>query len=497
MTTVLHEDKDEWVLDTGASISCVGQGDRDRVVEFLRGPSTRITTSGGVVSGTYAIIDTPIGTVRGVFIESCRSRVLASCDLRQKGGRLMMTKRGVSVAAPRGALVVVPLRSGVPVISQEMMDKSRTSRVKTGGERQNCEEVVQIEISKDDSGSEAADVMPIRDLQDELEREESARLVVHATHGPHGVTDESLAARIASGPSAPARRVVRSETPTKPGQVLVADVMGPEIRAVDGERYLVVIRDMFSGVTMGEAINSKEPALVMGAVLSLHGAMVGGRPGELVPDDLRSALHTDHGTEFVSESAQVMLVRAGGQHYLSTAYRHSGRAEAAVKYMRKQIREGLTRCGLSPCHWAHVARWVSVKNGQDCAITADLPWFVKNSKLGQLAVAKLKSPLAARSKVEPQKRVVVVLSRDRGTAESVRVGYRITGESDLRYTSVSMRDIAYFEDGRLAFESKVKDLEVIVSPVPSFEADDPVDDEDDESGDEWDKLFASADKEIK
>ena len=48
MTTVLHEEKDEWVLDTGASISCVGQGDCDRVVEFLRGPSTRITTSGGV-----------------------------------------------------------------------------------------------------------------------------------------------------------------------------------------------------------------------------------------------------------------------------------------------------------------------------------------------------------------------------------------------------------------------------------------------------------------
>ena len=132
-----------------------------------------------------------------------------------------------------------------------------------------------------------------------------------------------------------------------------------------------------------------------------------------------------------------MLARAGGQHYLSTAYRHSGRAEAAVKEMRKKLPVVLNRCSLSPQHWGFAARWVSVDDLQWSPDTRDLPAASCNTKIGALAIVKLKSPAAKKAKVEAQRTHVMVLSCDRGTAESVRVAFRVAGDEHLHYTSVS------------------------------------------------------------
>ena len=121
--------------------------------------------------------------------------------------------------------------------------------------------------------------------------------------------------------------------------MLVADVIGPEARSVDGDKFAVVVKDIASGVVMCEPLRNKSSVLIMGTILMFQGWLRGARPGNWIPDEERGswALHTDGGGEFTADATQLMLLRAGGQHYLSTAYRHSGRAEAAVKQMRHAL----------------------------------------------------------------------------------------------------------------------------------------------------------------
>ena len=127
-------------------------------------------------------------------------------------------------------------------------------------------------------------------------------------------------------------------------------------------------------------------------------------------------------------------------------------------------------------------------------MTKELPVSAFNTRLGRLGLAKLSTPMKGTSKVHPQLSHVIVLSRDTGTAESVRVGFRVGGEGELRFTSVSQRDIKYVGDEGsdvTAFCRTTEDLVVHHDPHPEFTESVPADDD---SEDEWDKLLHDAGK---
>ena len=112
-------DPKDWLVDSGANVSCVSPEDDEAIVEILTGRAVTVTVAGGKCRGMEAILRTPIGNVRGMVLDGHRDRILSHVDLRVRGGRYYSDSLGVYIAVPRGKLIIVPVVNGVPVINQE------------------------------------------------------------------------------------------------------------------------------------------------------------------------------------------------------------------------------------------------------------------------------------------------------------------------------------------------------------------------------------------
>ena len=105
----------EWLVDTGANVSCIGSADQHLVVGMIDAPSTRITTVVGTTEGRHAHLRTPVGVVRGLVVEGNVGRILCFGDFVSKGGRLFIGGGKVRIAAPRGRMVDARLSDSMQV----------------------------------------------------------------------------------------------------------------------------------------------------------------------------------------------------------------------------------------------------------------------------------------------------------------------------------------------------------------------------------------------
>ena len=147
--------------------------------------------------------------------------------------------------------------------------------------------------------------------------------------GPGVVTFDDAFDAGAAARKADARRVDPAKREvTRAGEVLAADVFGPDPTGINGEKYGVVVKDRFTGGILVFALRNKDSVSVMSCILSAHHLMVGGTPDKPpVPAEvLPWVLHTDQGGEFIGDAAKSMLARHGGIAYHSTPYRHAGEA---------------------------------------------------------------------------------------------------------------------------------------------------------------------------
>ena len=205
---------------------------------------------------------------------------------------MMLSKKGVAVSAPRGSFVRAKMMDGIPMVSEAIMQKSRSrkdSRPESSSPQASLQEAtVEVDVvdslrlagvtSCEDRENED-DVVPVRDLAREFESPKSA--AVHVGHEERFVAGELEHDAAAVGAKAPARRVDRKEEAAKPGDVLVADVIGPEARSVDGDKFAVVVKDIASGVVMCEPLRNKSSILIMGTILMFQGWLRGGAAWEL------------------------------------------------------------------------------------------------------------------------------------------------------------------------------------------------------------------------
>ena len=132
-------DKD-WLVDSGANVSCVSPSDHEVIVEVTHERIISVVVAGGRCEGKQAILKTPIGNVRGMVLEGHVGRILSHMDLRAKGGRYYSDGTGVYISVPRGKLVKTQVVNGVPTLNQETAKRSLAARKKKDRKKEKEEE---------------------------------------------------------------------------------------------------------------------------------------------------------------------------------------------------------------------------------------------------------------------------------------------------------------------------------------------------------------------
>ena len=121
-------DGSEWLVDTGANVSCVGSADSHLIVGMIDAPDTKITTVVGTTLGRHAHLKTPVGVVRGLVVDGNVGRILCFGDFISKGGRLFVGGSTVRIAAPRGRMVDARMVDSMPIIDAETVRRSLAGR---------------------------------------------------------------------------------------------------------------------------------------------------------------------------------------------------------------------------------------------------------------------------------------------------------------------------------------------------------------------------------
>ena len=362
----------DWLVDSGANVSCVSPDDDEAIVEILTGRAVSVTVAGGKCRGMEAILRTPIGNVRGMVLEGHHGRILSHVDLRVRGGRYYSDSLGVYIAVPHGKLIIAPAVNGVPVINQETARLSLEAARKKRKSKKRREDrsshstkslgagmtttmddanssVVKTENEDRRSLPESLDdtLKPLSQVMDEIDQSVTSGSVRAAAlavvdEGETGTpTVEDTAATAGSDvvedvereyeAGANRRHVAARRLPegkrgdvAQPGASLVADLMTQQIGG-SGERYALVVKDRSSGGILAYPLKSKDSLQVMEAVIHAQALFSGVLPGRPLSERSvkEGALSTDGGGEFAGERAHERLVLAGGTHHHSTPYRHN------------------------------------------------------------------------------------------------------------------------------------------------------------------------------
>ena len=101
----------DWILDSGANVVCVPEGD-PAIVKLIEGHLTTVSTASGIVQARRARIRTPVGVHMGLVLDS--PRLLPMWKIAD-GGRILW--RGIRVTAShRGRQLPISVREGCPVL---------------------------------------------------------------------------------------------------------------------------------------------------------------------------------------------------------------------------------------------------------------------------------------------------------------------------------------------------------------------------------------------
>jgi len=145
------------------------------------------------------------------------------------------------------------------------------------------------------------------------------------------------------------QKIPSTYKPTKSGESVVADIVGPVAKSFSGKQYAIVLLDIYDGRVLAWPIRTRaEGARGYAAWINIHGKI--------------DVLQTDGAREFGGGEFKKALERNGTRHKVTTPYEHwqNGAAEAAIRVLTRRTRIALAESGLPHAFWSAAILWSSL-----------------------------------------------------------------------------------------------------------------------------------------
>ena len=470
-------DGEPWLLDSGATVVVVSSGDSAIVETFET--TVWLKTSQGWCEVFEAIVNTPIGKVRGLVSEGSPRLMPAKffIEFGKEKLRSVTTRDGVSVPVevlPDGIPVLRPISSVAATAS--VLSPPYDPTVEKAGAAirkrrlvplpdvdeepdefsRNSEPTHVVEEQGASDGDSQAWGSPMKPTElafagQDRPRKEASKF----THLGNCGCDACKIAKMQYASR-------KSGTEESEGPKLVADLCTGYRPSVHGHMVILVLKEVSSGMIYCRPVRGKTS--VAGGLREF--VLLLRDDANVIKDSF--LVVTDQGGEFESAEWKDSINSLGGVSMTVPKGRHNGSAESAVRLIVNGTRTLIWESGLPPNLWNYAATCF-VHNYNILYCPQYLEAMQKRGspdiavRFGELAWVKLDKDLRTADKAEPAGQPIAVLGFDplrerRGLTVAFMNAAGKIGVTSVDVGPKAQAGVVWGEHGRMAFRRIVRDL---------------------------------------